>query len=75
MAIIDDPKNRLWRVGSGDSSNEIYALVYNDVTKPTRDDVLIGTMETSAIAEDVVDIHNLVLRKFGRHYPRVLRAA
>lgn len=72
MALIDDPQNRVWRTGSGTNANEIYALVYNDVTKPTRNDPLIGSMDTSELADNVVDTHNRVLRKFGRHYVKAL---
>lgn len=74
MALITDPENRLWRTGSGENGNEIYALIFNDVTKPCRDDLLIGSMDTSALAENVVDVHNRVLRRYGRHYIRALRA-
>lgn len=74
MAIIDDPKTRLWRTGSRNTNgNEIYALIYNDVTRPSRDDVLIGEMDTSEIAEYIVDVHNRVLRRFGRHYVKGLK--
>lgn len=73
MAQVTDPENRLWRVGSGESGNEIYALVYNDVTRPSRNDVLLGSMETPSLAEQIVNTHNQVLRKFGRHYKAALR--
>jgi DNA-binding protein Fis len=74
VALIEDPQNRVWRTGSGVNGNEIYALIHNDVTKPTRDDLLIGSMENETIAEHIVDMHNRVLRKFGRHYIRALKA-
>jgi len=75
VALIEDPENRLWRTGSRvENGNEIYALIFNDVTKPSRDDAMIGTMETSALAENVVDVHNRILRRFGRHYIRALKA-
>lgn len=73
MALIEDVKNRLWRTGSTTNANEIYALVNNDVTKPTRNDPLIGSMDTAELADHVVDIHNRLLSKFGRHYVRALR--
>lgn len=73
MATVGDPEDRLWRVGSGESGNEIYALVYNDVTKASRNDQLIGTMETSTLADAVVTMHNQVLRKFGRHHKTALK--
>ena len=74
MALIADPENRLWRTGSREHGNEIYALIYNDVTKPTRNDLLIGSMDNSDLADLVVDVHNRVLRKFGRHYVTALRS-
>lgn len=73
MAQITDPENHLWRVGQGESGNEIYALVYNDVTRPTRNDVRLGVMETSDLADKVVNTHNQVLRKFGRHARMALK--
>lgn len=72
--LIDNPENRLWRTGSSsESGNEIYALLFNDVTKPTRNDVLIGSMDNAELAESIVDMHNRVLRKFGRHYIKALK--
>jgi len=50
----------------------IYALLSNDVTKTSTQDPLIGTMETSELAEIVVETHNKVLLKFGRHYLKAL---
>lgn len=73
MAQVTDPENRLWRVGQGESGNEIYALVYNDVTRPTRNDVRLGVMETTDLADMVVNMHNQVLRKFGRHAASALK--
>jgi hypothetical protein len=73
VALISDPQNRVWRTGSGVNGNEIYALVFNDVTKPTRNDPLIGSMDTADLAELVVDVHNRILRKFGRHYVTALK--
>lgn len=74
MALIEDPQNRLWRAGSREHGNEIYALIHNDVTKPSRNDVLIGSMDTSDLADNIVDMHNRVLTRYGRHYIRALRA-
>lgn len=75
MALIEDPENRLWRTGGSiATAHEIYALIHNDVTKPCRDDLLIGSMDTSDLADNVVDMHNRVLRKFGRHYSKALKA-
>lgn len=71
--MITDPQNRMWRTGSGTNGNEIYALLYNDVTKASRNDLLIGAMDTPALADNVVDMHNRVLRRFGRHYIMALK--
>jgi len=71
--LIKNSADRFWRtdmtVGLG---RNIYALMSNDVRRPTQQDPLIGTMESSELAENVVDMHNQVLTKFGRHYMRVL---
>lgn len=73
MGLINDPQNRLWRTGTrADNGAEIFALYHNDITKPTRSDPLIGVMETSSLAEIVVETHNLVVNKFGRHYLKAL---
>jgi hypothetical protein len=75
VALIEDPGNRMWRTGSqSENSSEIYAMLHNDISKPSRDDVSIGVMNNAELAENVVDMHNRVLRKFGRHYPRALKA-
>lgn len=73
MAQVSNPQTRMWRVGQGESGNEIYALVYNDVTRPSRNDLLLGVMETSDIADHIVQTHNQVLQKFGRHFATALR--
>lgn len=69
--LVDDPENRLWRTdlrrGRG-----IYALLSNDVTKPSEYDPLIGVMEASELAENVVDTHNRALTRFGRRYLKAL---
>lgn len=71
VAIVPNPEARYWRTdikrGRG-----IYALISNDVTKPSEHDPLIATTETPTLAELIVDTHNNALQKFGRHYPRVL---
>lgn len=75
VALIEKPQDTVWRTGTGlENGNEIYAMIYNDVTKPTRNDQLIGSMDSSELAEFVVDAHNRLLRKYGRHYKRVLLA-
>jgi hypothetical protein len=73
MAPLNDPEMRLWRTdikrGRG-----IYALTTNDVKKPTEFDPLVGVMESSELAEIVVDTHNRALTKYGRHYLKALLA-
>lgn len=71
MALLKNPEQRFWRTdfkrGRG-----IYALVSNDVTKPSEYDPVIGVMENSELAETIVDTHNRALEKFGRNYLKVL---
>lgn len=71
MALLPNPSDRLWRSDYNLGRN-IYALLSNDEKLPSRDDPLIGTMETSELAEIVVATHNLVTKKYGRHYPKAL---
>lgn len=71
--LLKDPENRLWRTdfkrGRG-----VYALLSNDVEKTSEHDPLIGVMESSELAENIVDTHNRALMKFGRRYLKVLEA-
>lgn len=71
MVPVSNPSDRLWRTDFKLGRN-IYALLSNDPKKPSQQDPLVGTMETSELAENVVDIHNFVIAKYGRHYLRVL---
>lgn len=70
-APLQDPGNRLWRTDLKLGRN-VYALLSNNVERPSDSDQLIGVMESSELAEDVVNTHNDALRKYGRHYRRVL---
>jgi len=63
--------DRMWRTDYRLGRN-IYALLSNDVRNPSGLDPLIGSMETSELAEIVVDTHNQVVRKYGRHFLKVL---
>jgi hypothetical protein len=67
MPPLNDPEQRLWRTdfkrGRG-----IYALINNNVENPSEFDPLVGVMETSELAENVVDTHNRAITKFGRNY-------
>jgi hypothetical protein len=71
MAPLNNPGNRMWRTDLQLGRN-IYALLSNDVEKPSPQDPLIGVMENSEMAEDVVDTHNNALRLYGRRYRRAL---
>ena len=71
MAPLNNPEERLWRTDFR-LGRSVYALLSNDVKKPSSQDPLIGVMETSELAELVVDTHNKVLLKFGRHYLKAL---
>jgi len=70
-APLKDASTRLWRTDLRLGRN-IYALLSNDVRRASPQDPLIGVMETSEMAENVVDTHNRALMKFGRHYIRAL---
>lgn len=71
MAPIPNPSERYWRTDFKLGRN-IYALLSNDVKKASPHDPLVGVMETSELAENVVDTHNLVIQRFGRHYVKAL---
>lgn len=71
MAPLNNPGERLWRTDIRMGRN-IYALLSNDIKKPSGQDPMVGVMETSELAEMVVDTHNKVLLKFGRHYLKAL---
>lgn len=74
MAPLENPGDRFWRTDHSKKGRNIYALLSNDVELPSDDDPLIGVMETTALAEDVVDTHNNAIKKYGRHFRRVLAA-
>lgn len=72
MAIpLADADNRMWRTDL-QKGRSIYALVTNNILHPSDQDPLIGVMETSALAESVVDTHNKALQKYGRHFLKAL---
>lgn len=74
MTIIVEPENRYWRTDTRMGRN-IYALLSNDVAHPSEDDPMIGVMDSSELAEDVVDTHNDLLQMYGRRYRRMLSNA
>jgi hypothetical protein len=71
MAPLNNPGDRLWRTDFR-LGRSIYALLSNDIEKPSSQDPLVGVMETSELAEIVVDTHNNALLKFGRHFRKAL---
>lgn len=73
MAPLRNPGDRLWRTDLK-LGRSIYALLSNDVERWSPRDPLVGVMESSELAETVVDTHNSVLQKYGRHYRKVLLA-
>lgn len=70
---MNDPGSRFWRTDYKIGKN-IYVLLSNNVEKPSQQDPLIGTMETTELAEIVVDTHNVSIQKYGRHFRRVMAA-
>lgn len=71
MAFLNNPEERYWRTDLK-RGRSIYALVSNDTSKPSEYDPQIGVMETSELAEIIVDVHNKSLAKYGRHYLKAL---
>lgn len=71
MALMHNATDRYWRTDIRRGRN-VYACISNDPTQPSEDDPLVGTMETSEIAEDVVNTHNGALAQFGKRYRTVL---
>ena len=71
MAPLSNPGDRLWRTDFR-LGRRVYALLSNDVTRPHTHDPLVGVMESSDLAQNVVDTHNNALKKYGRHYLRRL---
>lgn len=65
---IKKPERSLWRTDFRLGRN-IYALLSNDPESPSTQDPLVGVMESTALAEDVVRTHNAVLQRYGYKYP------
>jgi hypothetical protein len=68
------PEMRYWRTDTGRGRN-VYALLSNDIMRPSDEDPLLGIMESSAVAENMVNTHNGALSLYGRRYPEVLAEA
>lgn len=73
MASLVNAEFRRWRTDTDRHGREIFALVYNDVKKPSPHDPLVGTMESADLAELVVDVHNALIDKYGKRYLTVLQ--
>lgn len=73
MGLIKQ-EDRFWRTDFHKQGRSIYALKSNDIDLPSSDDPLIGVMETTQLAEDVVDLHNNAIKMYGRHFRRVMAA-
>ena len=71
MAPLSNSSERLWRTDFRLGRN-VYALLSNDITKASPLDPLVGVMESSDLAQNVVDTHNQTLKRYGRHYLRRL---
>lgn len=73
-APLKNPEEFYWRTDLRLGRN-VYALLSNDLEKPSPNDPLLGTMASSVIAEDVVNSHNGLLERFGRRYPKRIAKA
>jgi hypothetical protein len=72
MAVnMNNAELRFWRTDLNKGRN-IYVLLSNDPNAPSNSDPLIGVMETTALTENVVNVHNDLLEKYGRRYPERL---
>ena len=71
MAPLNRPAERLWRTDYRLGRN-MYALLSNNIERPSPQDPLVGVMETSELAEMVVDTHNKAITKYGRHFLKAL---
>lgn len=69
--LLDKASERFWRTDSR-TGRSVYLLLSNDPRKPSPEDILIGVMETSTLAEEVVATHNQLVEKFGKRYSQVL---
>lgn len=64
---VKDVDSRLWRTDLKTGRN-LYVLLSNDPDNPSERDPIIGVMESSSLAEDVVHSHNGLLHRYGRRY-------
>lgn len=73
MSTHIPPEQRMWRTDKG--GRAIYALISNDPRRPSDDDPMIGAMESSIVAQDVISTHNGALARYGRRYVNILAMA
>lgn len=68
---IKSAEMRYWRTDLQLGRN-VYALLSNNPEVPSVSDPLIGVMESTALAEDVVNSHNGLLARYGRRYQKAV---
>lgn len=73
MSTHIPPEQRMWR--TDERGRAIYALLSNDPRRPSDDDPMLGSMESSIVAQDVISTHNGALARYGRRYGQVLASA
>jgi len=73
MVHLNHPEQRFWRTDYKIGRN-MYALISNDLMNPSIQDPLVGVMESTELAELVVETHNKALAKYGRNYLKALTA-
>jgi len=73
MSTHVPPEQRMWRTDKRGLG--IYALISNDPRRPSEDDPMLGSMESSIVAQDVISTHNGALARYGRRYGSVLASA
>lgn len=73
MSVVKDQDKRFWRTDFK-TGRSIHALLTNDPELPSENDPLLGVMETTAMANLVVDSHNALLKRYGRRYLGIVQA-
>jgi hypothetical protein len=67
VGSVKDVMTRFWRTDLR-VGRSVYVLLSNDPDEPSEMDPLLGVMESSSLAEDVVNSHNGLLHRYGRKY-------
>lgn len=70
---LKNPEQYYWRTDLNNLGRTIYAIISNDPDNPSSHDPMIGVMESSSLADDVVNTHNGALQRYGRKYPQRLK--